>query len=80
MQIDFEAEPPVFQVTPTHFAKTWLLHDMAQEYASNLRKRDEQIRARQRQEQPESFDYAHAEQLVSIKNLSVAFKLNHRTF
>ena len=45
MQIDFEAEPPVFQVTPTHFAKTWLLHDMAQEYASNLRKRDEQIRA-----------------------------------
>ena len=80
MQIDFEAEPPVFQVTPTHFSKTWLLHDMAQEYASNLRKRDEQIRARQRQEQPESFDYAHAEQLVSIKNLSVAFKLNHRTF
>ena len=80
MQIDFEAEPPVFQVTPTHFAKTWLLHDMAQEYASNLRKRDEQIRARQRQEQPESFDYAHAEQLVSIKNLSVTFKLNHRTF
>lgn len=26
MQIDYEEEPPMFQVSPTHFAKTWLLH------------------------------------------------------
>ncbi len=29
MQIDFEEEPPFFQVSPTHFAKTWLLDPMA---------------------------------------------------
>lgn len=26
MQIDFEEKPPAFQVTDTHWAKTWLLH------------------------------------------------------
>jgi oligopeptide transport system ATP-binding protein len=26
MQIDFEEEPPLYQVSETHFAKTWLLH------------------------------------------------------
>lgn len=29
MQIDFEMEPPMFQVTDTHFAKTWLLDPRA---------------------------------------------------
>ncbi|HEY4623920.1 MAG TPA: ABC transporter ATP-binding protein, partial [Solibacillus sp.] len=26
MKIDFEMEPPMFKVSDTHFAKTWLLH------------------------------------------------------
>ena len=26
MEIDFEMEPPMFKVSDTHFAKTWLLH------------------------------------------------------
>lgn len=26
MQIDFEAQPPLFKVTDTHYAATWLLH------------------------------------------------------
>ncbi|MBQ0137725.1 MAG: ABC transporter ATP-binding protein [Kurthia sp.] len=26
MQIDYDEEPPMFQVSTTHFAKTWLLH------------------------------------------------------
>ncbi|RDU35578.1 ABC transporter ATP-binding protein [Neobacillus piezotolerans] len=26
MAIDFEQEPPMFQISETHFAKTWLLH------------------------------------------------------
>ncbi len=29
MQIDFEQEPPMFQVSDTHFAATWLLHPNA---------------------------------------------------
>lgn len=26
LEIDFEEEPPMFEITPTHFAATWLLH------------------------------------------------------
>ncbi len=29
MQIDYEMQPPLFQVSPTHFAATWLLHPNA---------------------------------------------------
>ena len=29
MEIDFKAEPPMFEVSPTHFAKTWLLDPRA---------------------------------------------------
>ncbi|KXT76044.1 ABC transporter ATP-binding protein [Streptococcus sp. DD12] len=29
LAIDFEKEPPIFQVTDTHWAKTWLLHPQA---------------------------------------------------
>ena len=29
MQIDFEEQPPVFEVSPTHWAATWLLHPNA---------------------------------------------------
>ena len=26
MQIDFEQQPPTFQISDTHYAATWLLH------------------------------------------------------
>jgi oligopeptide transport system ATP-binding protein len=29
MKIDFELEPPMFKVSETHYAKTWLLHENA---------------------------------------------------
>jgi len=29
MEIDFEEEPPLFEVSPTHYAATWLLHPNA---------------------------------------------------
>ncbi|MCM1289865.1 MAG: ATP-binding cassette domain-containing protein [Corallococcus sp.] len=33
MEIDFEEEPPMFQVSDTHFAATWLLHPNAPKVA-----------------------------------------------
>ena len=29
LEIDFELEPPLFEITPTHYAATWLLHPNA---------------------------------------------------
>ena len=29
MEIDFEQQPPMFEISPTHRAATWLLHPQA---------------------------------------------------
>lgn len=36
MKIDYEKEPPMFQVTPTHFAATWLLDPRAPKILSPI--------------------------------------------
>ena len=78
MKIDFEKEPPVFPVTDTHWARTWLLSDRAAEYRAALVRRDEE---RQQSATPEApFDYTNAEKLITVKDLSVRFKLGGNTF
>ena len=46
LQIDFEEEPPMFQITDTHYAATWLLHPYAPkvEMPEQLKSRIEKIK------------------------------------
>ena len=74
MEIDFEEEPPEFQISDTHFAKTWLLHPMAERYAANLAERDRQAQAAAASTPAPPFDYSKAEKLLEVKDLSVTFK------
>jgi oligopeptide transport system ATP-binding protein len=48
MRIDFEQQPPRFQITPTHWAATWLLHEDAPkvEMPESVRHRIEKMKAR----------------------------------
>lgn len=48
MQIDFEQEPPMFRISPTHSAATWLLHPDAPrvDLPEAIRKRIERMKAR----------------------------------
>jgi len=48
LKIDFEMEPPLFQVTDTHFAATWLLHPNAEKVSRpvQLQERIEQLLSR----------------------------------
>ncbi len=74
MKIDFELEPPFFQVSDTHWAKTWLLHEKAAEHRAAIENMD----------MSESMDMpapAHSgEPLVSVRNLTVNFKLARKEF
>jgi len=77
MQIDYQYEPPFFRVTDTHYAKTWLEAPQAHDY------RDELLaeHARKRAETPlPANDFTDAPTLVSVRNLTVNFKLGHGTF
>jgi oligopeptide transport system ATP-binding protein len=49
MQIDFEREPPLFRITDTHAAATWLLHPQAPkvELPAAVRERIERMKARE---------------------------------
>ena len=77
MEIDYEEEPPVFDVSPTHYAKTWLLHPYAEEYRKELESR--KAAGEGREELP-PFDYENAEKLLQVKDLSVNFKLGGEEF
>ena len=74
MEIDFEQEPPEFQISDTHFAKTWLLHPLAEEYARSIQERDLKNRAAAASTPAPAFDYRTAEKLLEVKDLSVTFK------
>ena len=53
MEIDYEMQPPMFEVSPTHFAATWLLHPNAPkvEIPKNITDRIQRMRARSQAQQ-----------------------------
>ena len=52
MEVDFEEEPPIFPITETHWAKTWLLHPYAKEFKEQLDKLEAQKREAALPEEP----------------------------
>ena len=77
MKVDYEYEPPFFKVSDTHYAKTWLLSDKAAEYRKEL----EQINAAKTEIKPAPpMDFSNAKPLVSVRNLTVNFKLGRKEF
>ena len=78
MEVDFEEEPPIFPITETHWAKTWLLHPYAKEFKEQLDKLEAQKREAAVPEEP--FDYSKAETLLEVRDLSVKFKLAGKEF
>lgn len=79
MEIDLEEEPPVFFVSETHYARTWLLHPLAAEYRAELERRHNK-KTQSAERAAAAFDYAHAEKLLQVKDLTVKFKLAGREF
>ena len=79
MEIDFEQEPPRFDITPTHWAKTWLLYPYAEIYRKELDSAEHKRKISvTKPEKP--FGYKNAEKLLQVKNLSVNFKLGGKEF
>lgn len=79
MLIDFEEEPPVFQVSDTHYAKTWLLHPYAKEHHEKILRLEKEEQEHDVQEH-QLFDYQNAQKLIEVKNLSVSFKMGRNKF
>ena len=78
LKIDFEEEPPVFPVSETHWARTWLLSPQAEAHRAAIIKRDAELKENQVPEAP--FDYTNAEKLITVRDLSVRFKIAGNIF
>ncbi len=81
LNIDFLEEPPMFQVTPTHFAKTWYLDP----HAPKIEKPRSIERLRDlegRMQVVDNSDYASREKepLVEVKDMEVTFGSGRHKF
>ncbi|MGN7472380.1 ABC transporter ATP-binding protein [Brevibacillus sp. SAFN-007a] len=80
LKVDLEYEPPMFKISDTHYAATWLLHEMAPQIdppasavrrktATTEKKKGENLRPQA------AVSYDQREKLVEIKNLKQYFDL-----
>jgi len=79
MNIDFKKEPPMFQISDTHFAATWLLHENAPriEMPEELRKRiDSMLREAMPPINNEDIFSEKNEDITSEKNEGIASEKN----
>lgn len=80
LKVDLEFEPPMFKISDTHYAATWLLHEMAPRIdppASAVRRRTASAKA-SKVESPrpqKALSYDQREKLIEVKNLKQHFDL-----
>ncbi len=84
LNVDFLEEPPMFDVTPTHQAKTWMLDVRAPEADQPIDV--EKMSRRMNEPQPSVGDIVHPHQLpdreplVEVKDLQVTFGSGRKAF
>lgn len=77
LNIDFKKQPPMFKVTETHYAATWLLH----EYAPKVNRPEFNFLDSQTTEGRKLIvqDNIDKKKIVEVSNLKVYFESNNRT-
>lgn len=75
LKIDFELQPPMFQISDTHYAATWLLHENAEEIRPKIRKAI--LSPLPIIQEQTTTAGKNKEKLIEIKDLQVHFKLKN---
>jgi len=84
LNVDFLEEPPMFDVTPTHQAKTWMLDVRAPEVQQTIDV--DKLSRKMNEPQPSAGEIVHPHQspdreaLVEVKNLQVTFGSGRKKF
>ena len=84
LNVDFLEEPPMFDVTPTHQAKTWMLDVRAPEVQQTIDV--DKLSRKMNEPQPTAGEIVHPHQspdreaLVEVKNLQVTFGSGRKKF
>nr|WP_275950891.1 ABC transporter ATP-binding protein [Cytobacillus citreus] len=74
MKIDYQIEPPMFKVSDTHYAATWLLHEKSPKVLPpDALKKHRQVHSKERKKERLSKKRVKREKLLEIKNLKQYF-------
>ncbi|SIT71901.1 ABC transporter ATP-binding protein [Edaphobacillus lindanitolerans] len=76
LKIDFEQAPPMFKVSDTHFAATWLLHDKAKKVALRIEQMKIKEELHASAEEVPALD--RTEKLLEIRDLKQHFQINKK--
>lgn len=82
LKIDFVEEPPVFEITTTHKAKTWYLDPRSPkvEQPQEIKTLASCMLGKLNAKAPEPVNYENREKLIEVKNLSVGFGTPRKRF
>ena len=78
LAIDYEEEPPLFRISDTHYAATWLLDERAPKIASPVIFPAAEMSARGRRGNGENME--SEEILLDVRHLTHVFPLHRQTF
>lgn len=79
MAIDYQLEPPMYQITDTHYAASWLLHEKAPKVTPPVSVNEKGISLVQKAldiEDNEGNHYLSNEPIMEVKNLKKYFQLD----
>lgn len=77
LQIDYEKEPPLFKISDTHYAATWLLHPKAPKITPPFMMKKAKQKKKE-QTKRSSIPKEREEPFILIKNVHKHFKINRK--
>lgn len=78
LDIDFEKQPPLFKVSETHYAATWLLHPDYKDKAKEIEAKKAKQKTSKTTVSHQDIPLYEREKLVEVKNLKKYFPVNRR--
>src|SRR5699024_3337326 len=78
MNIDFVYQPPMFEVSPTHYAATWLMHEKAAKKAENYYKNQQLSSEKDVNTAEHKEKVVSNEKLIEVNNLKQHFTVGRK--
>ncbi|WP_322555725.1 ABC transporter ATP-binding protein [Sporosarcina beigongshangi] len=77
LAIDYEVQPPMFKVSQTHSAATWLLHPKAPSLSSIVKVREKEVVAVEKKKRT---DFSATDSIIQVHNLQKHFHISGDTY
>ncbi|WP_075618914.1 dipeptide ABC transporter ATP-binding protein [Paenisporosarcina indica] len=77
MAIDYEVQPPMFAVSKTHTAATWLLHEKAPDLSTVIQSTERELERTKRRDRK---DFAKTDSIIQVHKLKKHFHMSGNSY